>query len=367
MWHALRAVVGVAVITLSSLPTAAEEEPPDDRPVVLVLTFASDADAAEREQRFVTELSLALDGFAVVPTSEGLGSFSALGLADRLALLKPLARKHGAAATIWIEDGKHGLTLLHLIALSKGRALVRIVEARPEPGIEVTLATAVEELLGRARLLSSENPARAIESALLGETGQSAADLENPGQRRVETCAEAGVELTGWSLAPVAAGRLGLVGHEGPSVRLGGGMHVEFAPTAYVRIRGGIAALGGPYERTDDHVISGRSLEPGLGLGLFYPGRGFELGGVLSFAAPWQTVYINLPATGNHDYSWWSARLALALELRLRLTEHLAVSFAPELGVWLLEERFFGETSGRRIVTYPRLDAGIAVGLVFGI
>lgn len=363
----LRSLVGALVFVGSSAPSLAAEDTPDDKPVILVLTYSGDAGESAREQRFVTELSLILDGFTVVSLSEGLGGFAAMSLADRLTLIKPVARRRDAVATIWIEESSSGQIMLHLVALSTDRALLRIVEARPEPGIEVTLATAVEELLGQALLLSSDDPARAIESALLGDTSDSAAGAESPGRRPVEDCAAPGAELSGWSLAPAVAGRLGLVGHEGPSARIGGGLSVELATTPYLRIRGGFAAFGGPYERSDDRVVSGRSLEPGIGLGLFYVGGGFELGGVLSAAASWQTLHITLPATGNHDYNWWSLRLALAVELRVRMTEHLAVSVAPDIGVWLLEERFFGETTGRRIVTYPRLDLGIGLGLVFGI
>ncbi len=329
--------------------------------VVLLLLVAKDEPGAERERQFATQLALSLERFRVETISEGLGDFPDLQLPERLELIKPLAAQHDSLATFWLEESGEDLTLLHMVALDTGRALVRIVEAPRSPDTVLELALAAQELLGQAYLLSRRSRPPAVEQVVTEVTREAVSILKTP-----ETLVEAKPSnYPALAFLPFGVMRGGVVGHEGTSLEFGGGLGAElwFSERFFGRLS--LAFLSGLDGSGSWGSASPLGVQPALSAGMVWRLGPLRAGPLVELAAPWRRVEIDLATTGDHEYSWWNFRAAAALYLRIEVTDVFSVTAEPGIGVYPKRRRFWLDPGDRTVYETPLLDWGLLIGLRF--
>ena len=338
-----------------------------DKPVLLVIETAQSDAAQKRERAFISELQLALDRYRVVSESAdgntGDMSFKKSPLNKQLQQVRNLSKPHRAAAVIWLsDDNSANLTLLHLAALSSGRALIRIVEAENGPNTEVTLAMAVDELVGQAYLFDAKNPAAAVEASVI-----SAASKELSGDADNKKAAGpngSDAVHAKRSFHVDGIGRIGIAGNHGPRVTFGGSMGIRRLVTENFFMGGGFNLIAGPFEDTSEQEIKNLSLAPKIGLGVMRLKRLISMGAAFYVSVPWQQTIITLPGTGSHVYTDINMRFALLATLCIPLGKTVAIALSPDVGLWLNQKRYYAISSNRDIVRNPRLDVGLNIGLV---
>ena len=363
-----RIFFGILMLLISTGNSVAAAPPESKKAVLLVMETGQNEVTRKRESAFIGELELALDRFRVVSArarERANGSvFGSLSLSAQMDEVRRLAGSHHAVAVIWLtEDTKNNKTLLHLAALSSGRALIRIVEAENGPSTEVALAMAVDELVGQAYLFDAKNPAAAVEASVISATSREMSESSQPPPPCTTPAASVDNEPRRAFLLE-GLGRVGIAGNEGPRLTAGGSLGLQRAVGDHFFLGGGLNLLGGPFEDTSAQQIENLSLAPYIGLGLLHPLGRISIGGGVFISVPWQQTVITLPDTGTHRYTDWNMRAAARFCIRLSFSDTLALALSPELGVWLNQKRYYALSDNRDIVRNPRLDAGLVVGLV---
>lgn len=154
----MTATLLLALLAMNAAPVLG---PP---PPVLVMVRTPGPPAFERtEQRLHEELTLLLDSFMVLATPLEAPDFPRLPLAQQLAAVLPVSKANDAVAVVWLAEPMPGQLMLHLVAMSTGRTLVRTLEFDRRSQSEGALALMLRELLGTAFLFE---PPQAVEAAL---------------------------------------------------------------------------------------------------------------------------------------------------------------------------------------------------------
>ena len=344
------AAVVAGLVAVSVCGRGAASEKGDQRLVVLLV--ARDGADKAREARFIDELELTLDDFDVKLVDPGPADFTALSLKDELGVVQALTEPLSAAATIWIESASPDVTMLHVVALSTGRAFIRIVEAKQGPGAERELAIAADELLGQVYMLSPPPAAAPVENAV-GKVVEKAAAL-----RERKSTVELGV-------ATFFTASGGLYRREGSWFRLGGGAALELWPKGGALVRAGFSVVAGPFFDPDDGAVSGYGLYPELGAGYLWTLGRLRLGPVASAAAMRSTATLTLGQGTAHTATWWSFRGALGVQARLSLSPAVAVFLEPSVGVWSHPRRFERVSDGSVALRTPLVDWGASLGVCY--
>ncbi len=331
---------------------AAEKGAQDDsRPVLIVLMLGEDEGSRRRDQRFVTELKLALDGFNIKRIERGVDDFPSLLLSERLEHIRPFVEEFDAVATTWIEDTGDKAILLNMVALSTGRALVRIVETQGGPGAETALALVAQELLGEAYLFSVKQEKEAIERVV----------------KQVKTeVIEGYVEDEGLrvGVVPVFKAGGGVYGHKGPSMMVGGGVGVEIWPNENLFLRLGIVYSALPRKRPEDGIVTGWGLAPSLSIGYDWALSRLLIGPVFGVAATYSLYDMYLGGGDNETFSWWNFHGSIGLDARLAITKRFLILLSPGLGLYPLRKFYTRVSNSSVILQTPFIDWNITIGVL---
>lgn len=330
----------------------------------MVVITSDDPAFRARELNLATQLELALDGFAIerfspdaamLQAASPLGepSFASLSLPKKLTLVQPIARRVGAVAVIWMEDGGDGAAFLHVASQSTDRAFVRIVRARGGPNAEEELAFAAQELLGQVYMLSSPQELEPLEE-VVEQVMDEARSLRLPS--------------VDWGVLPFLETGSGVYGHAGSSFRFGGGLAAETIVGELFFARLAVAALAGPFMEPRDGAVSGWSIEPGLTLGLsFGVAERARLGFFVGAAPVYLATYMSL-GEGDHQASeWWNFHGKVGADLRFSLAERVAVVVDPSLGFWTMRKSFYRLSDDSVILRTPFIDWQIAAGVLISL
>ncbi len=348
----LLASVAILSCTHAALAEIADAPGEVNQPVVVVFMVAGDDMAKQREQQFVSNLELLLEGLTVERVQTGVEDFVSLPLQEQLTLIKPFVATYNAVAMTWIEDSGTDLTLLHLVALSTGRALVRIVETERGPNAAAELALAARELLGEAYLFDASPRSEAV-NQVVARVKEEVISTPRPAEGQqwgVMTCFSAGA---------------GVYGQRGPSTRWGVGLALELWISHGFFTRAFFVGSIGPRERIDDGVITGLGWEAGLAVGYNWQLGPFSLGPLLGAAATQSMVDMALGQGDSDTYSWWNFRGSLGLDLRWRAAENLAIVADGFAGVYPIQEAFLRRSDESVVLETPYADWGILIGVEF--
>jgi hypothetical protein len=345
---------------LASDATAQEENPSEATgekaakiPVVIVLMLGNDDVSRKRNESFVIELKLALDGFAIKQIETGVDDFESLVLPERLEHIRPFVDEFDAVATTWIEKTDTNATLLNLVALSTGRALVRIVEAREGPEAERELALAAQELLGEAYLFKPRQEHEAMEKvvSLVKEEVLATESRKSAGSR--------------YGILPFFDAGGGIYGQTGQAVMFGGGFAFEISPAEKLFFRGGVSFLGYPRQRPRDGVISGWRMDPGLTVGYDWRIGDFMLGPAISAAASHFIFDMYLGYIYNQKFTWWNFHASCGLDLRVELIKDVFLTLFPSIGAYPFRKSFARLSNGDKFLVTPFVDWNLIIGIAF--
>lgn len=330
------------------------------RRAVLVLATAQSPVAKTRENGFVAELRLALDGVRVLRVQPSSDNFAGKPLGEQVDLVREeLQRTDGLAAT-WLHSVSADLVLVHMVVLSSGRVLVRLIEGNPQrQGFAVDLAMASRELLGAAFLFDPKPPVERPVARVVDSVRERAA--------RVERAPPA------WALMTLVRAGGGLAGFTGDSLLLGGKVVAERGLGDALKARALLELRGGPFTPTgSSHDV--RTAEAALGLGVAYlwsagsagsvGSAGFlRCGPVLELTPTWTSQRVQSTPERTQTFSLWSVRAEVGPEARVRLGELAelvaagSVGFAPRRKVLVLA------SDGTTLTATPTLAWGGSLGL----
>ncbi len=188
---------------------------------VLVLELAGAPEAQASEQRFVEELSLALDELSVAPRPLDAPGFVRAPLTAQVARVRPLLGDGRSVAVAWLDQLGPSQLGLAVVFVTDDRAVVRLVQAEVTgPGeAEAELALAAREILW---------------SALGPPPAELAVAPPAPSAEPAPVVASTDPRLLGARVT--AVGEVALLGAEGPGPRFG----LEAALDLFVQDRLGV-------------------------------------------------------------------------------------------------------------------------------
>jgi hypothetical protein len=340
-----------ALFALVPLAGNAQQQPtpaPSDR-LLLLVDAATDRASTEREARFAEELALVLDGAAVERIDLG-PDFAALPLADQLVRIGPAAAERKAAAALWIRDPGPGRVLLHLVVLSTGRALVRVVEIDTGTVTEAGLALAARELIREAHVLDLSPPPPQPEPT---PAPAAASCPAAPPAHRPE-----------WGLAVDAVANGGVAAYAGPSLQFGALLGAEWQPVDGLFSRLSLSGKAGPRAETRDGIVTGWGLELALAIGYGWRIGPIAAGPFLSVSGSRTAVDMALGTGNRRSFSWWSFRGAAGLDLRVPLGRRAAIVAEGGLGGIPNQSVFERRSDGSTILSTPHVDWSASLGMV---
>ncbi len=293
--------------------------------VLLLMQIARDKNGQRRESRFAEELKMSLDELTIHEIPQKNSDFGDLVLGRQIATVRPLIDKHRAVAAIWLTEDSPSVLLLHLVAVTTGRALVRIVETDLDKAGEAELAASARELLGTAYLFdvsaeNSESPmGRVVDS--VRHTVAPPHSVEKT-QAPVVPALEPGRK---WSVSVTGEFKGGIYGQDGPALWLGGRAGLERVLVGGLRARGSLGVLAGPLGKDGDIDVNGVMLTPGLGLLYLWDIDPFSLGLALDVRAQWLGLTIQAGEGRAKQLSEWQLNTALKAEFRWHVTQRIGL------------------------------------------
>jgi len=238
------------------------------------------------------------------------------------------------------------------VALSTGRAFIRIVEVPNSATAERELAVAAAELIGQVYLLAPAPAGSPVEAEVADIVQKAEVLREQP----------TSVELAAVALV---RGEGAVYGQAGGWARVGGGLALEVVPVAHLLLRAGFTAVGGPFEDPREGTVSGYGLAPELDVAWLWRIRFVSIGPLIGASAIRSALSVALGDGTVHAYSWWSFRGAVGLELRFALSRLLSLSISPTLGVWSRSQKFLRVSDDSVALVTPWLDWSAAVGICY--
>ncbi len=341
--------IATLLVVVSASPTWTRADEWRD---VLVFTTAADEAGRTREAQFVAELRLALDGVRVLRVQPKAHDFVTKALGEQVHLVREeLERHHGLAAT-WLSTLSEDLVLVHMVVLSSGRILVRMIEGNPRrTGFAVDLAMASRELLGTAFLFEpTPRVDRGVERV-----------IESVRQRAAQRPLPQG----NGSLLALARSGGGLAGYHGPSLLLGGqlGVELRISEGLYGRALGGL--MGGPLNASGAAPdIRTRLALAGVGATYLWSMGSLRLGPVLELSPTWTSLRIQPIEAKAQTFSLWGINAELGPEVRVAFGDHAELA-AAGLASWSPRRKVLRLASSREtLVATPTLAWGVSLGVV---
>ena len=307
---------------------------PTGVPVLLMLKTATSPKAAAREDRFVEELGMVLDGVSIQIERPADPEFAAHALGGQIAHVRSLIDKHGAVAATWLTEASPDMLLLHLVVVSTGRALVRLVETRPRPGFETDLALAARELLGTAFLFDrAPGPAGGDPIATVVESVREQAAPPAPAPIvHVAPPPPPPPSEPSWAVATELRFEGGIVQARGPRFYPGGALALDRRMFAGLHGRLSATAYGGPLgsRRAEEEILEW-AVQPGLALGYRWDLGGTTLGPWLEAQALLSNVTTQVDGGDRQEFRSWRLRMAAVLDLRIRVSGRVDLLLAAGL------------------------------------
>lgn len=321
----------------------------DADPGRALLVLATGATAMEAD--YVAELRIALEGVEVRAVEPGNTGFGGSPLPAQLEVVRGLLEGERGLAATWLSPVSSELVLVHMVVLTSGRVLVRMIEGNPtRPGFATDLAMASRELLGTAFLFAEDPPDVTVERMVDEVRQRVSPPPDEPG----------------WALVLRARAGGGLAGFEGPSVLVGGELGVERRLVEGLGVRLWIDARGGPMDAGDPaRTVRIVFVSPGLGAAYLFdavPGL-LRIGPTLDLRATWSTLEVASTPETAQTFSQWSVRADLGLELRVALGDRVELLASASAGTSPLRRVLTLRSSGQTLIATPFLAWDASVGI----
>ncbi len=318
---------------------------------LLFLRIASADPMATMEDTFVDELRLAVDDCAIREVALPPEGFVSSSMAEKMVLIRRQQGGDGVTATLWLEASPPDRTALNLVALSEGRALVKVVEAGTGGDAAAELALAARELLAEAALFrtppetESDNPPPPPEPPPppAVDEGQHFRIHSGPGAR------------IGGGIDTAA----------GPSVKAGGLLFVEFERVPFfVRLHAGADA--GPFGTVRGVAISGWDVTVGLDAGYLFIIRRIALAPFVGATGVFSCAILESTAGARQRFYDGTLNGSIGLEFRVKLGKRVWLFVNGRAGLNVRNQKLVRSPDEAVILVTPRVDwqsvAGIRAG-----
>lgn len=340
-------LAGVCAVTTSAQAQNADAE---QRTGLSMLAVCDWPRLSRDEQRMISELKLALDGYDIRVVDSGYAGFDGLGEDEQVALVQRMTRGAGdSSPVLWMKcDGGAGAVARLFMERETG-PMVRSLQA--ETWEEMALV--VREILIDDMVLPTGE-----DDSLPG--GDPSAD--EPEGKPVE--GEEPRALFGILTSLEIGG--GLVGQVGASFLWGGGIAVDVRFPLGFFARVAVFGKVGPREEASEFLIVGHRIEPRLEVGYNWEQGRLGIGPLVGVSPMWSSIDFAM-SEGNHQReSWWSARFACGVDGRWKLTERLSLVLDLTLG-FMPSRRFYRRLSRATLLETPTMDMAATLGVVVGI
>jgi hypothetical protein len=317
----------------------------------LLQIAAGDAERAA-EERFRNELALLLEGLVVRAVPAPAPDFADLPLTRQLERVRPEAVGEQAVAVLWLTSAEENVRVLHVVALSTGRALVRLIERRAVDGAEADLALAASELLGSAFMFEDRLPAEAPGLVRAVERAREEAAVGEP---------------IPWAPRFLGATGGGVAGAEGPSILAGGLVGAGWLFLDQLWLDVSLGLLAGPLERDPAVTVSGYRVALGLEVFWGFGDGALRYGPMLRLAAERAEMSVALEDSTLVGYGWWSGRAALGFELDWWISDHVVLLLEAGLDSGFPRQKTRPESDGTPAVAAPWIGWQVALGFRFPI
>ncbi|MBN2530745.1 MAG: hypothetical protein JXR76_30435 [Deltaproteobacteria bacterium] len=356
-WGMTVCLMALVMNSLISCPLFADTSP-TNRPVVLIISQNSlNTQKANpqkaREKRFITQTRLALDQFRIITVSNESSDFSEKSFSKRIETVRRMARQHDAVAALWLEETASGLTLMHLVAFSSGRPMVRIVDARTGPDAALELSLAAQELLSKPTW-----SAQAHNVAILPAAGSASSEASSD----VPTDTPAAKRFA-FSMMVFAALSGGISDVQGNPLNTGGGTALERGFKCGFRLRAGILFLTGLQRTYDFGTLFPFGFHLEIGQSYLFDFGKILLGPATVVSIGWEQLRVDLKTTGKHVISWWRFSMNVAMDMRVSLSERLGLLLQPAVVFLPRQKLFYLDPEGETIYMTPRFGWSIKLGL----
>lgn len=330
-------------------PAAAE----DRKPTVLVVTVGKTDEARARETRFVTNLRLNIEGFAIRETLPASVDFNELSLNRQIELLKPVMERDDAAAAMWLSESAGDRLLLQVVVLDTGRALVRLFEEDLGGGSEQSLALTAGELLGTAYMFEPKAAKKRPQIEQLVE------------KTRIKAQVPPAARPSGlWKLVLLGHGALGVVGGAGPNVYAGGSIGGErgFVDRWFLGL--GMGAAAGPLGDGKGFSLSGYEIAAELTGYLGMPIGKVRIGPFLQVRAGSTGIFVSTVGYDREDYAFLCLYGRLGLDLRITFSPVVTLKIAAGVEASPIQNEIHRESNDQIIQQNSLLRVWGGLGLV---
>jgi len=337
-------------VILSFMGTASAKKI-DGQVVVLLI---EDATSRQTQQRFIEELMLTIDEVKIVTLAAPAG-FAALSLTEQLKYLETLQDYDSTLAVIWLRTASARLTLLNLVSLNTGKAIVKIIKREESSDIEASLAMTARRLLGEAYLFEMSTP-----KAMNTIVSSVKKTIDNLPEKSSDKVRESQLRIS--SMFVIGGG---IYGHKGPSLIFGGQISLGinndvFATDVF------FTGFEGPLQRDNEVAVSLSGFEAGLSAGpvwkkkrlLFSP----TIGGSLKIQR--STFHIK-NQTKIESYRRLHPRAVLQISLGLALTQKVGLVLSGSMGLLGMRNRYVRKSTKDEILVSPFIDWTMSTGLFF--
>lgn len=322
---------------------------------VLLLKLAKTPNKKQREARFADELRLHLDEMKVKELKPEGPAFGEQALSKQIATVRPILEREKALAAIWLVQDAPKLLLLHVVAVSTGRALVRMIETEVESGAEAELAMTTRELLGTAYIFDLD-PSEA--DTPLGKAVETVKNKVAPPEPLPQEPAKVSFLIS----AAVAGG---IAGHKGPSLNAGGEVGLERSIfNGNLSIRGGLGAYGGPLGKKSGLEASGFQIAGLLGILYLWETGPVSLGPFVGLSAGLSHLSLKAGDSKPTAFTEWLVRVNASLEVRIPFTEIMELMIEGGLSGSPKRDIFHKKSDNSVIYASPFLNWYANVGLV---
>ncbi len=336
--EALFALVVLGCV-FSAYPSSASSAP--EKPKLLVLMTAGDAESGVSEQQFAAELELVLDEVDVKSVELERDAFPSLPLTEQLGEIRPLVSRYSATAAVWIVSTSAGKTVVQLVFANDGNSMARTVEASTNE----EMALAVRELLWGAYLVEDRVP---------------------PSPPPEQTAKKQENEPSPWAILPFVEAGGGLVGNNGATMLLGGGLGAEWMSPIDFLVRALLLGKIGPWDRSVGDLVLGWRVALRIEVGYLWHIGVFSMGPIAHVSVLFSSIAMSLGAGDSQTHDWWSFRGGLGFEIRWQLSRRVALMVDLCAGGLSVSKKFVRLSDGSTVLQTPYMDLVGTLGVVFG-
>jgi hypothetical protein len=298
-------------------------------PKILFLEFAKDKEAVGKERLFHDELRMAMDDMSVSVIHAKGSDYGNMTVGKQVEWVRPVLEQRGAEAAVWITEPKKGSVLLHVVVVSEGRALLRLVEAKRAETSEAELASAAREILSSLHVFETPKPK--------------------------------------WWLLVNAFSSGGLVGNKGPRFWLGGNAGIERRITDELRARFRVGGFGGPLGTSKDLEVRGWAISPGVNLAYLWDLGAVALGPVIGVESWLSGVTLRAGQGPKETNVEWRILASVDLELCAHVTEKVDIVLGVGASGSPKQDEYYRASDDKVVYSTPFMSLEAYLGVTFPI